>query len=414
MKQTLKYRFLEFVNRHRLIGKGEKILVAVSGGIDSMVLLHLLQTWQRYFRCELGIAHFNHRLRGAAADEDAAFVQAMAHQQGWPFFVQSGDVRALAREKKYSLEEAARHLREQFLTECAENEGYERIATGHNVNDQAETLLLRMLKGTGIQGWAGIRVQRGKFIRPLLFAEREAIEQYARYHAIPFREDESNREIGYERNKIRHHLIPYLRKEFNLVDLQPFLRESLIIQEWLNDFDQQVAAILREEVEVVNQNKIRLGKKGYEGYFSGIQIRVVTHILEQLTNETIRLSFQQFQNFSKWLNSKDDSGGFLLNKEVVVKRERSALVFTRQARSGEFQTVFVELSPGKPYTHPGLRLRIQMDIIEPPVTFERKPHQIIEYLDAQNLVFPLILRNWRPGDRFEPLGMQRSKKSVIF
>ncbi len=412
MKQSLKYRFLEFVNRNGLLLPGQKVLAAVSGGIDSMVLLHLLKTWQQYFSLKIGVAHFNHQLRGESAAADAAFVKKIAQLHELPVFFGGGDVRGFAKKHKYSLEEAARELRENFLVECAEKNDFDVIATGHQLNDQAETLLMRMLSGTGIEGFAGIRLQRGKYVRPLLFAERKTIKAYAEAHKIEFRDDPSNEDILFDRNRIRHRLIPFLEKEFHLTNLQPFLRTGLIVQDWLSTINKQVAEVLENEMKMIGQNKIRLGIGTYKRYFSGIQIQIVNHILSQLTNKPGRMSFNRFQNFNQWVIKTSKGGKFLLSNQVIVERDNSDLVFKKQVRKPQVYRIFDELYPGTHFISPELNFELRISLFDSSPQIHHKPD--IEFLDAENIKFPLILRNWRPGDRFQPLGMKHSKKISDF
>jgi len=412
MKQSLKYRFLEFVNRNGLLLPGQKVLVALSGGVDSMVLLHLLQTWQQYFSLKIGVAHFNHQLRGESAEADAAFVKKVAQMHNLPVFFGSGDVREFAKKNKYSIEEAARELREKFLVECAEDNGFELNATGHQLNDQAETLLMRMISGTGVEGFAGIRVQRGKFIRPLLFAERKIIEKHAEAHNIEFREDPSNEDISFDRNRVRHRLMPFLEKEFHLTNLQPFLRTGLIVQDWLSAIEGQVAEVLENELKMTGQNKIRLGIETYKRYFSGIQIQIVNHILNRLTNKPGRILFNRFQSFNQWVNKTSEGGNFLLSNQVVVERVHSHLLFKKQSRKTRFYRIFDELYPGAQFNSPELNFQLRINLVDGSPRISGNPN--IELLDAENIKFPLILRNWRPGDRFQPLGMKFSKKISDF
>ncbi len=412
MKNSLKYAFLEFVNRHQLILPGQKVLAAVSGGVDSLVLLHLLQTWQPYFNLAIGVGHFNHRLRGKAAAVDERFVRSICERAGIPFFRGSGEVKAYARQHKFSIEEAARKLREAFLENCRREQGYDAIATGHNLNDQAETLLMRLLTGAGPEGLAGIRLRREGFIRPLLFAERAEIEAYAAAHHIDFREDRSNRDVRIRRNKIRRKLIPYLQREFHLADLKPFLNLALTMQEWLPQLYQQVERLWKEAVKVESENKIRLGITIYSGYFSQIQIRILERILAQLAGAEKRLTFNQFADFSGWIREGKESSRFLLPGNIAVNRAEGQLIFEPAANLKKIE-VQQDIFPGQSYENRELGVSLRASLGEKKRVRWGK-HPGVEYLDADRLNFPLRLRNWRPGDRFQPLGMAHPKKLSDF
>lgn len=413
MNNPLKFAFLKFVNTHQLIAKGQRVLAAVSGGVDSMVLLHLLQAWQPYFRMQLGVIHFNHQLRGADADADAAFVKLIAAELGLPCRIGSGDVRAYARQHRISQEAAGRTLREQFFRECREADGYDLIATAHHLNDQAETLLLRLLSGSGLEGLAGIRLRRDHLIRPLLFASREAIEAHAREHDVAFREDPSNRDLRYRRNKIRHQLLPFLQQEFNFANLSSFLNIGLIVQEMLPEIEKTAATLLPQDYSPGAENKIRLDMGTYKGYFSWIQIKALEMVLSELLQQEVKLTSRLFGDFTSWLGQENFSPRFRLHPRVEVRRSSGELVFEKLGSTPEKITVSADLEAGAVYRNAALGVSLKIDWVERSaarITGDRN----VEYLDGARIRFPLRLRTWKAGDRFQPLGMRGMKKVSDF
>jgi tRNA(Ile)-lysidine synthase len=412
MKNSLKYAFLEFINHHQLIEQKQKILVAVSGGVDSMALLHLLLAWRQYFKINLGVAHFNHHLRGEDSDKDEAFVRETCRETGLAFFCGHGDVEAAARRKKYSREEAARMLREEFFEKCRKQEGFDVTATAHHLDDQAETVLMRLFSGAGLDGLAGIRLRREGFIRPLLFAERAEIENYAWQNNINYREDASNFDLNIPRNKIRRQLLPLLKQEFNLSNLNSFLHTSLVIQEWLPEIDKQVEFLLNQAVFTESQNKIRLDIIPYTKYFSSTQVKLLECILTKLQNRKTELTYNRFRSFSQWLKRAADGDKFRVERAVQVSRKKNRLVFEYQ-QSFKSIDVYEEIHPGSTYHNRELGISLSIELVSSnAVKFD--PTHTVEYLDAQHLTFPLLLRTWQAGDRFQPLGMAQLKKVSDF
>src|SRR3989339_1922462 len=208
MKQTV----LRFIHDKKLLSPRDSVLIAVSGGADSIALLLFFdRVLKRPFRLKLGVAHSNHGLRGKASDADAAFVKAAAEKLELPFYEEKRKVKPRRGE---SPEEKCRRLRYDFLQRTARARGFCKIATAHHADDQAETVLMRMFTGTGLAGLAGIRAKNKNLIRPLLTVTRRDILAYLRTAKQPFRTDKSNADVRFLRNRIRHRLMPLLKKEF--------------------------------------------------------------------------------------------------------------------------------------------------------------------------------------------------------
>ena len=228
LNDRLLQRAEEFVRREGLLPfAGGLVLCAVSGGLDSVTLLHFLNRLSAEEDFRLTAVHFNHRLRGEASEEDARFVEQLCAEWEIPCVAGEGDVLAYAEEHGLGIEEAARECRYAFLEEAASALGAERIATAHQAEDQAETVLLQLIRGSGSEGLGGIAPQRGKIIRPFLTVSREEIEAYAELHRIKHREDESNRDLRFSRNRVRHELLPLLQ-EMNPAVVQAIGRAAAV------------------------------------------------------------------------------------------------------------------------------------------------------------------------------------------
>jgi tRNA(Ile)-lysidine synthase len=204
------------IRNHAMARKGARVLVALSGGPDSVALTHLLLELQTDGDLAVaGLAHFHHQLRGADADEDEAFCRGMSAALGLPIDVGRADVRGVARASGRSIEDTARELRYRFLEAAADRLGADAVATGHTLDDQAETFLLRLVRGSGSRGLAGILPRAGRIIRPLIDIGRADLREYARERGLGWREDATNADLSIPRNRIRHELIPYVERFFN-------------------------------------------------------------------------------------------------------------------------------------------------------------------------------------------------------
>ena len=210
-----------------MVSRGGRMVVALSGGPDSVALLHVLHALQaRGEFVVAGVAHFNHGLRGAAADEDQEFCRTLAASLELPFRPGRGDVRARARLERRSIEDAARASRYEFLADAVREMNASAVAIGHSLDDQAETFLLRLLRGAGSRGLAGIRPRNGIIVRPLLEVRRQALREYAKAHQLAWRGDETNSDVAIPRNRIRHELIPLLERDYSSGIVEVLAREA--------------------------------------------------------------------------------------------------------------------------------------------------------------------------------------------
>lgn len=405
MANSLKYKFLQFLRRYQLIQPGQRVLVAVSGGMDSMALLNLLLEWGALLKPQLSVLHINHQLRGAQSEEEAEFVRQYCKQRDIPFFLRKINVRDFAREHNLSLEEAGHMLREQVFQQIARAQNFDRVATAHHLNDQVETILMRLIKGAGLEGLAGIRVQKGILIRPLLFASRVQIEEYVKGKNIPFKEDPSNRDKRYYRNRIRLELLPFIQEKFAIASFDHFLFASLIIQEWLERMQDELAEIWRKEVKRLSPGEIALDKQTFESLFSGVQIRLLEKIAAHLTGRNSSIHFNRFWGIKDWIKSASPGSSLRFGELIVVNQEQMLLFKTVP---GIFPSFRKKIYPGKEYRIAPANIRLRLEWVAPE-DVQLPPPAGMEYVDAQSLRFPLILRPWKPGDKFTPLGMQQEK-----
>lgn len=400
--KTLPEQIQQSIEGRNLFHRRERILVAVSGGLDSMVLLHLLHGLSPQFGWKLVVAHFNHQLRGRASDADERFVGTAAATLGLPFESGRGSVKALAKKRGLSIEMAARELRHSFLARTARRLKCPVIAVAHHANDQVELFLLRLLRGAGGDGLAGMRWRslspadkRVQIVRPLLDVSQVALEQFARASRIRFREDASNASSDYLRNRVRHELLPLLRSRF-----QPALDQTLL----------RLMDIVGADAEVANEAACA------------------------------------------WLKLKaDPRRRRLCDCPVGLQRRVIQLQLQEQKVEASFDLIeSLRLSPGRPVTvAPGLhlvcdevgrvrpapkahgvfqmhRLNVRLGGASGKVEFSGaridwrrtarggvRPERNVpgwEMFDADMVGPRIVLRHWQPGDRFQPIGMGAAVK----
>ena len=364
-------KFLKYLSFKCEAGCRAKIILAVSGGIDSMVMADLFSRTGY----ETAIAHCNFKLRGSDSDGDELFVTEYASRSGKPFFLKRFDTKGYAAEKSISIEMAARELRYQWFEEIRQNNGYDLIAVAHNLNDNVETFLINLTRGTGIAGLCGIKARQGSVIRPLLFATRAEIEKYAKINKVACREDKTNAELKFIRNRIRHRIIPLFRQ------INPSFDETITttserlgeIQEIVTVFiaEARRKAIKKEDKETVVFNvlilsEIRPFRTVLFELFTGAQLHTGSHHILRNRNEIIVLPVEGSGPEEYLINNISD-----LQKTPFI---REAAIVKKSAR-----------------------FRI---ISDPDVAC----------LDAGSVSFPLIIRRWRHGDRFCPFGMTSFRK----
>lgn len=386
--------FLKYAKDYCLVEKEKSVLLAVSGGIDSMVMVDLFVK----SGFSAGFAHCNFGLRGAESDADAAFVQEMAKKYNCPVYFKNFDTSRYAIEKKISIQMAARDLRYAWFDKLIQNTEYGCYATAHHFDDQVETFFINLIRGTGIAGLTGIAPLKGRCIRPLLFADRKMIEEYAKKNDIPSREDSSNLKDDYLRNRIRHFVLPELEKadmHFKsgmdntfeaLADAGEFIATEISIK---------CRSICTQKKDgEFNINIQKLKQEKHPGF-------VLFHILKPL-------GFNH-SNVSNIIASIDrEPGKCFLSRthELVIDRDL-LIVSARNDETGKAAEIPASaqeiLSP--------VHLAIEIFAFDGQA-IPRSPD--IAWLDYDKLHFPLVIRNYTQGDSFVPLGMKGHKKLSDF
>jgi tRNA(Ile)-lysidine synthase len=377
-----------------------RVLVAVSGGADSVAMLHLLRELQEGGHLTVaGAAHFNHSLR-AAADVDEAFCRDLAAALDLPFDAGHGDVRALASAEERSLEDAARRARYAYLEAAADRLGADVIAVGHTRDDQAETFLLRLLRGAGPRGLAGIRPKTGRVIRPLIEIGRDELRAYIAERRLVFREDESNEDVAIPRNKIRHDLLPILRA-FSPGVIDVLAREAEIARED-EDFLSRAAIDLRPGIVLTNKHGITLEAEPLRALHPALASRIVREALEQAApghffgRDHIRAVLALATESAGVPGSGVDVPG------LHVRREGSRLMF-EVAEEAQGIRPF-ENSFRVPLSIPG-EVSLQGWEVSASTEGAVQFSPAAVAVAASVVKLPLAVRSRLPGDKFRPLGM---------
>jgi tRNA(Ile)-lysidine synthase len=400
------------IDHFHLLNQGDRLVVGVSAGADSMVLLHVLNTYRQTFNLSLIVAYVNHGIRPKESEEEAKFVQKECDRLQLAFECGTFDVREFQKVGGFSVQDAARRLRFHFFGQLLQKYGAQKIALGHHADDQVETVLLRLIRGAGLQGLKGILpVREGKVIRPLLEVWRHEIETFAFQHSIPFLTDASNLKKDYLRNQLRLHLIPLLEKEYQPNLKQVLLRTSAILREE-NDY-------LEREAEKAYRNTV--GAEGetltfqyatYQSLHPAIQWRVLQKTLRNLYGEE-REGLEVPQIFKKLQQS---SPSFRLELPFGICMEKRYNTILLAKKKVEDTPPFeIELSsPGRTFVKEiGKEVMVEeMSVEERYPIYKTSPDTA--FLDYQALQFPLRIRNFRPGDRFKPLGVKGTQKLKEF
>jgi len=380
--------FKDFVDREGLFSPKEALLVAVSGGMDSMVLCELCHQAGYDFM----IAHANFQLRGEESLRDEQFVAGLSERYGREVMIGRFDTAQYAALKKCSIQVAARELRYRWFEQLHAGP----ILTAHHQDDNIETLLMNFFKGTGIAGLRAIQPRQGRIVRPLLFATREMLQQFAGEQGLTWVEDSSNASDKYTRNYFRHQLIPLLQSVYpgvttHLADNIQRFREIEVL--YRQAVGQQVKRLLEEKGEEVHIPVLKLQQ---------------SRPLHTLVYEIIHVygfSSQQVQSVVDLLDS--GSGKYVLSSTHRILKDRKWLIISPLVHAPA-DHVLVESPEGK-VLYEGGALELQMLTAQAPTA-----DAAVAWLDANTVQFPLMLRKWRPGDYFYPLGMRKKKKLARF
>ncbi len=362
----------------------KKLLIAVSGGMDSMVLLHLFQKLDLNF----ALAHCNFQLRGMESEGDENFVVTYAKQNDIPFFVTKFDTENYSKSHKLSTQVAARNLRYNWFIEILNQEKFDYIVTAHHADDVAETFLINLSRGTGLDGLTGIPAQNGNIIRPMLPFSRTEIEMYVSENNLLWREDSSNASDKYVRNKIRHHIIPVF-KEINDSFLQSF-------QNTLDHLNQE-QSLVNDAVQMVYEKVVSEQNQ---------QLKIdISALLEYKNYKAYLYQWLHKYGFTAWQDIYQlvtaQSGKQVFSDDYILLKDRTVL-WVVPKEMAEFEEIVIHTLDQK------LNIPLKLKLCNPSDISNQQKNII--FVAENKIQFPLIVRKWKDGDYFYPFGMQGKKK----
>lgn len=401
----------DWTERHALLPEGARVVAACSGGPDSLALVDLLLPLCETHSCKLFVAHVDHCMRGAAAEADAAFVEAFCAERNLPFFGGKVDVPAQQSASGGSLESVARDCRYRFLRQVARDAGGALIATGHHKDDQAETVLLHLLRGSGAQGLGGIRPRQDDLIRPLLCLTRQEIEDYCRAKALNPCKDETNSVLDFRRNRLRHETIPLLREAFNPSLTETLCRTAEILSAESDFLDHQAAAVL-ETLIIKESPACVLRTAAWRQLHVALQRRVLLKLLYRLRGEPKGFSFHHVDIINEFLISAGPGKRLDMPDHIIVEMGYGSAGF----RTADENLPAFSLPQPLLLNVPGETVAAAWGATFRVSLHEGKPAGFDGYgnrnivLDAAQVRGPLQVRSRLPGDRLQPLGATGTRK----
>jgi len=408
-KNHLIESFKRFVQENNLFQPGQSILLAVSGGIDSVVMLHLFSCIQKEYCLKLAVAHVHHGLRGQDADEDELFASAIAKKAGFPFFSFRVNVRNHARNHGCSLEEAGRDLRFRFFKILIKRLAFHRLALAHQADDQAETILMNLFRGTGLRGLRGIEALRESWIiHPLLFATRSEIESWAEQHHLWFRKDHSNTDRRFLRNRIRWEVLPAVKKIYGPSVIQTISRAGSAVSEAERDLKNRVHQAVTAGILVQKNHEFILDIPGFLRYFISVQKELLMYAVRQVRDDTPFITYSEIERLMHLVHNGRNHSRVELDIQTEAVRTDRHLIFRK---CGLFTIPPCSVPMNKWVSVPECGGKIKIILFAgqtQELLYSKDP--FIEYVDGRLCNGRWMIRGWNSGDRFQPLGMSGTKK----
>lgn len=396
-----------FVKNKLFVEKNSKMVLAISGGVDSVVMLNIMYNLAAMYNFELEIAHFNHNLRGDNSLNDEKFVRKLAEKYALPYHTSNGNVTEFARKNNYSIEQAARTLRYKFLERIVHTVRGQFVSTAHNADDSAETFLMNLMRGSGITGLSGIPIKRQfsknvYVIRPIINLKKREIYEYAKLRNIEWREDESNKDTKFTRNKLRHELIPKLVEEYSPTIVEILNRTARHLagaDKFVNDYVRKNVDNIVAERTV---DKISLKAQLFQTYSSFIQGEILNYII----SDHFKIHHSSLNVIDRIVDLQNASTGAVveITGELFAIKDRDRISITRKTEGLIVNQVITRVGT---FQFGEYELKLSQ-VLRRDVDFTKNKN--VEYFDMEFMPQFLMIRNWEEGDSFEPIGLEGTQK----
>ncbi|MBN2567877.1 MAG: tRNA lysidine(34) synthetase TilS [Deltaproteobacteria bacterium] len=404
-------KVIRTIERFSMLHWGDRICVAVSGGPDSVALLRFLYLLSGKYSLHLIVAHLNHGLRGNESERDEIFVKQLCESMEIPVKSRNVSITEIRKIEGGSIEDIGRRERYKFFKELSQKEGLNKIALGHNLNDQAETIVMRFLRGSGSEGLKGmLPVREGRYIRPFLEVTRNEIVAFLDKEGVQYVTDSSNRDSAYLRNRIRTDLIPALRNSYNNRLMENLCQMADILREEDDYFEKEVAGILKNWKLLLDGDEIRINISEFRKLHCAMQQRVIKFLLRKISSKKTGIGYANIMSVCNLINSRIPNVSLNLPFHIRVEREYDILVFSKAGYPStpgcsDF-TYRVDIPATIHIRESDIKLKFDFVNVE---NIDFKNNRAI-YMDYKAITFPVEIRNIKPGDRMQPLGMEGTKK----
>ncbi|HRU74037.1 MAG TPA: tRNA lysidine(34) synthetase TilS [Caldisericia bacterium] len=385
-----------------MINENDRILVGLSGGPDSIFLLYILHN---YFNNQLIIAHINHKLRGIDSDLDEKFIRTISQKLKIPLYVIREDVKKLSTKNKKSIEEVGRDVRFSFFNKILKVENFNKIALGHNLDDNVETILINFIKGSGMKGLIGIPEKRDNIIHPIINIKKEEILKYLEENKIEYRIDKTNFETDYLRNKVRNYLLPIIEKEFNKNFKEKILALSNILKvedKFLDDLVENI----KNDILKFEDDFVKIDLKKLQNLHLSLKRRLIRKVIDHFNKDLREYPLDHIDKVIS-LENKKTGKEIELPLNLIAVKDKNKIIIER--RDFEIPDFYIEIPDIGSYQEIGMK--IELSLVE---KISKVKDPFISFFDYDKIELPLKIRKPMFGEKFKPLGLKKEKKIQDF